>query len=227
MDTPGKLLKAVREGKGKSLEEISSLLKIRHEYLKAIEAENYQLIHGEVFVKGYIRAYASVFGLDSDYILGLYKKQTALPKTTELPPVKKSPFVYKSYQRFVPNWIPLAFILISLLVVLFVVHKKQGSVDKIRALSVSPQESKPLSLEISATERTWLSVNVNSGKPEQRFLKPGEARKWTTSERFFIKIGNAGGVKVIFNGRDIGDLGSHGEVVRLVLPEDTVSDKPE
>lgn len=227
MDTPGKLLKTVREGKGKSLEEISNLLKIRHEYLKAIEAEDYQLIPGEVFVKGYIRAYASVFGLDSDYILGLYKKQTALPKTTEPPPVKKSPFVYKPYWRFVPNWIPLAFILISLLLVLFVPHKKQGTVDKIKALSAMLEESKALSLEISATEKTWLSVNVDRGKPEQRFLKPGEVRKWTASERFFIKIGNAGGVKVIFNGRDIGDIGPHGKVVRLVLPEDAVSDKPE
>lgn len=221
MDTPGKLLKTVREGKGKSLEEISNLLKIRHEYLKAIEAEDYQLIPGEVFVKGYIRAYASAFGLDSDYILGLYKKQTAIPKTPEQPPVKKNPFIYKPY------WIPLAFVLAILLLVLFVQHKKQGTVDEIKALSALLEESKTLSLEISATEKTWLSISVDKGKPEQRFLNPEEVRKWTASEGFFIKIGNAGGVRVIFNGRDIGDLGPHGKVVRLVLPEDAVSDKSE
>lgn len=80
-----------------------------------------------------------------------------------------------------------------------------------------------LSLLITAIEETWVSVKVDGGISQGRLLKAGEVMRWTASKGFSIKIGNAGGTRVIFNGKDIGDLGPHGKVVRLNLPGNKVN----
>lgn len=224
MDTPGKLLKTAREEKGKSLEDFANLLKIRYEYLKAIENEDYQFISGEVFVKGYMRIYATALGLDSDYILDLYKKQISTSQQTEQPVRVKTwrlPKVYKF-----PAIIISIVLIVLFLILLFSYNSHKPNVKSAKEFKkheVLPVEKpKMLSLLIIATEETWVSVNVDRGISQERLLKAGEVMRWTASEGFSIKIGNAGGARVIFNGKDIGDLGPHGKVVKLNLPGNKV-----
>lgn len=76
MNTPGKILKAERAKKEISLEGLSESLKIKAEYLRAIENDDYRPIPSETFVMGYVRLYADAVGLDGDRVLDLYKKQT-------------------------------------------------------------------------------------------------------------------------------------------------------
>ncbi len=223
MDTPGKLLKTAREKKGKSLEDFANLLKIRYEYLKAIENEDYQFISGEVFVKGYMRIYATALGLDSDYILDLYKKQISTSQQTEQPVRVKTwrlPKVYKF-----PAIIISVVLIVLFLILLFNSHKHSvKSAKEFRKQEVLLVEKPKIhSLLIIATEETWVSVNVDRGISQERLLKAGEVMRWTASEGFSIKIGNAGGARVIFNGKDIGDLGPHGKVVKLNLPGNKVN----
>lgn len=81
-----------------------------------------------------------------------------------------------------------------------------------------------LSLEIIATEETWVSVSTGEDGNDQRLLKPGDTVQWTAPESFLIRVGNAGGIKIIFNGRDIGSLGPRGKVINIVLPEGVKTD---
>lgn len=236
LDTPGKLLKKAREDKGKLLEDFSRLLKIRYDYLKAIEDEDYQLIPGEVFIKGYIRIYANALGIDSDHILDLYKKQTTAVQLIDQPPPKKKTFF--TYKFIV---ITASVALIVLLSTLFAIHEyKESDINPLRKffskeslnaskkvkmakkpLTASREEQPMFSLKIIATEDTWVSVSIDKGNPEQQLLRTGEIIRLTASKGFSIKIGNAGGTKLIFNGKDIGDIGTHGKVVRVILPKDT------
>ncbi|HCC69281.1 MAG TPA: DUF4115 domain-containing protein, partial [Nitrospiraceae bacterium] len=87
MDTPGKILKAEREKRSLSLEEVSANLKISQAYLRALEEEKYEQIPGEVFVKGYIRLYSRFLGLDGNYILSLLPGETKPMETEEKPPL--------------------------------------------------------------------------------------------------------------------------------------------
>ena len=48
----GKILKDSREARGITLDEVSEATKIRVKYLEAIEQEEFQLLPGEVYVKG-------------------------------------------------------------------------------------------------------------------------------------------------------------------------------
>lgn len=228
MDTPGKLLKAERDKQQKSLKDMADALRIRYDYLEAIEGENYGLIPGDVFIKGYIRAYAGHLGLNSDHVLRLYKKQVAIVSPAEPKAAisnKRKFFAYKAVLIFAGS--------ILIIVFLFILVNRndeapvEQSVTKpvveqpevIEEPKIIPEEKQVgNNLEITATELTWVSVAADRGEPVERLLNPGEVVNLTAVESFSVKIGNAAGVRLIFNGRSMGELGSPGEVVNLTLP---------
>ena len=69
----GAFLKHERELRGVPLEEIAEATKIHMRYLLALEKNQFEYLPGEVFVKGYIRAYAKSIGTDADEILNTYE----------------------------------------------------------------------------------------------------------------------------------------------------------
>jgi len=80
---------------------------------------------------------------------------------------------------------------------------------------VSDKEAAQLS--IRAIEETWLRVKPEQNPSFQVLLKAGEKFEYR-AKSFEIDIGNAGGIKVKFNGKDLENLGKRGEVVHLRLP---------
>ena len=75
-------------------------------------------------------------------------------------------------------------------------------------------------LEIKATEWTWLEIRKDGGEPFEVLLKPGETIKREAKTKFSLIVGNAKGVDITFDGKSLGQLGRHGEVVLLTLPRD-------
>ncbi len=76
-------------------------------------------------------------------------------------------------------------------------------------------------LRISATEEAWLSLGIDDQPGKQYLLKAGEARTWTAERTFSLTVGNAGGIAVALDGRDLPPLGPTGKVIRnLRLPAD-------
>lgn len=73
------------------------------------------------------------------------------------------------------------------------------------------------SLIIYATEETWIRIQTDDKEPFQVLLKPGEkiSRK---AARFNMDIGNAGGVRIQFDGKNLENLGKTGQVIHLRLP---------
>jgi RodZ C-terminal domain/Tetratricopeptide repeat len=78
-------------------------------------------------------------------------------------------------------------------------------------------------LELIAHEETWIFVTIDEKESKERLLKPGSHTKWTARSGFSLKIGNAGGIKLLFDGKEIGPLGEKGKVVRLRLPSVKIS----
>jgi cytoskeletal protein RodZ len=73
--TIGKTLRAIREERGWDLERVSRKTYIRVSYLAAVEEERYADIGDAVFVKGFIRNYANVLGLDGDMAVMQWNKE--------------------------------------------------------------------------------------------------------------------------------------------------------
>ncbi len=245
MDTPGSVLRTERKKQKKSLKWIARALKIKTEYLKAIEDDDYSLLPAEIYTKAYLRLYANLLGLDSDFMLDLYKNVTGTGDTGEPePPQEKEIPEYKPALRFSSlslrlrkiidpvkkiislNYKPVLIIIASIIiVVILVVIFTKGREQKTVTETVTeagktqvPAKKEKLSLKITAVELTWVSVSIDGGKRREWLLRPGETVTLSAEKRFALKVGNAGGTRVIFNNRDIGKLGPSGKVVDLVLP---------
>lgn len=79
-------------------------------------------------------------------------------------------------------------------------------------------EEKKYNLEVEATELSWLKIIEDNKEPYEILLRPGEKLQRKASEKFILFIGNAGGIKIKFQGKELAPLGEHGKVIRLILP---------
>jgi cytoskeleton protein RodZ len=73
MASLGQELRAEREARHISIEEIASATKIGSRYLQALEADHLEIMPGEFFIKGIIRTYSRAIGLDGEVVLAKYK----------------------------------------------------------------------------------------------------------------------------------------------------------
>ena len=323
MDTPGNILRSEREKQNKSVNGIAKSLKIRVEYLKAIEENKFNLLPAEVYTKAYLRLYAETLGLEGDNILSLYKSETETdsiegPETVR----EKTAFNYK------PVLIVASLLIIIISAVMFSTNKKQPHITKVtgktgeissktkevviktnevaagaraetgktnkthtkiekvsgkgkeaavktreaaagtraatgktkesntktRELSDKTKEAvsntkavagkteevvgmtketadktgeeesfysmknKKLSLKITATELTWISISIDGDKRKEWSMRAGDVVTVKASDKFAIKIGNAGATRLNFNNEDLGELGPHGKIIDIVLP---------
>ncbi|MCS6925417.1 MAG: DUF4115 domain-containing protein [Candidatus Binatia bacterium] len=81
------------------------------------------------------------------------------------------------------------------------------------APSVSPP---PHSLRIEAKEPTWIRVVIDNQQQKDVLLKPGEKVEWTAQGGFNLTVGNAGGIRLTLNGKELPPLGKSGQVLRNV-----------
>lgn len=95
----GNILRTARESKGWTLPEAEEATKIRVRYLQALEEENYAILPGAAYSKGFLRTYANHLGLDPEEIIGLYKMsvQPQTPPALEGPltPLKSRPVWFR------------------------------------------------------------------------------------------------------------------------------------
>lgn len=74
-----------------------------------------------------------------------------------------------------------------------------------------------LVLVIEAVEPSWVLANIDDDHVKEVFLQIGDKVRWTAKKFFKVDFGNAGGVKVLFNGKPLPSLGESGEVVKNVV----------
>ena len=76
--TFGERLKLEREARGVGLEEIAAATKIQRRFLEALERDDFETLPGDVFTKGYVRAFAQVIGADADVLVAEFVAQRGL-----------------------------------------------------------------------------------------------------------------------------------------------------
>src|SRR5215212_10316985 len=77
-------LAAARERKGVDLTRAERDTKIRARYLSALETGDYGELPGAVYTKGFLRNYGAYLGLDPEYLVDLYRLESAQPSTERL-----------------------------------------------------------------------------------------------------------------------------------------------
>jgi len=74
MRSSGEILKSERLKKNWSLDEVARRTKIRVELLKAIEEGNFTHLPSEVYLKGFVKTYARVLGLNPEQVLPFFRR---------------------------------------------------------------------------------------------------------------------------------------------------------
>jgi len=74
-------------------------------------------------------------------------------------------------------------------------------------------------LVLTAVEKVWVQVITDRSEKKEMLLNPGDVQRLEGRETFRLWIGNAGGLKVAFDGKEIAHGGKSGQSLRLVLPE--------
>lgn len=72
----------------------------------------------------------------------------------------------------------------------------------------------PLVLLIEAVEPSWVHATLDGTEIKEALLQAGESIRWEAKEKFALTVGNAGGVRLFLDGRELGSLGPSGKVVR-------------
>jgi cytoskeletal protein RodZ len=88
---------------------------------------------------------------------------------------------------------------------------------ELASVAVAKPVESQVQLELAALENVWISV-VSDGKfIFSGVLNRSESKSFSSREVARIKVGNAGGVSIKYNGREIGPLGARGSVCTAVF----------
>ena len=108
--TVGEILKRERLKHHFSLEDLSRRTRIRLSYLKALEKNQFDLLPAAIFVKGYIKTYARIFGFDHHPLLALLRRDFKESAKGQLVPREFIKPILKGKRV----WTPITFVLVCL-----------------------------------------------------------------------------------------------------------------
>lgn len=150
---PGLTLRKARLDKGLSVADVASALNLTESAVNSLEADSYADLPGVTFVRGYIRAYARVLGLNADQLAQQYSE------IVDNAPVKPLPVLNperrrRSRSRFM--LVGLAVFIILGVVVGYLAMEEQGSRRIVQA-----EESEPVFARLEV-ERADGTLQVHS-----------------------------------------------------------------
>lgn len=243
----GSILRATREEKGIGVEEVSNVLCLRKALIEAIELGKWDALPHEVYVRSYLKEYATFLNISDQVLPELIEKRSEIEPdeidVVDETPVRKEParkfpkisFTRLSRKAFVYSAIVL--ILIGFYVIDRINKDSTlAPVTKIETTTGSSTQSQSLpdiaitteqqasaiisegkKLMITCRERTWVSVVIDDAEKKEFMLNAQEMIVLHAKERFDLLIGNAGGVNLFLNGKDVEFNGKSGEVKRIKL----------
>lgn len=85
MESVGEYLRRNREAKRMSVEEVSRATRVPSTSVERIEADQFDELPGEVFVRGFLKSYARAVGLPPDEVLARYTASRRVAWITPLP----------------------------------------------------------------------------------------------------------------------------------------------
>jgi len=238
MPALGDRFRAAREARGLTLSEVSEQLRIRALYLGAIEEENWATIGAPVYARGFLRTYARFLGLDPEESVAAFNASSGtapVSSAASAAPPDEGPDPLPPRRGGLSPIIWIAS-LVAVALVAFVVYNEMtlqkpasGTVAVATAeatatplpsnspagpaASPSPLASGgPNSLELHLSAASWLRVVVDGGASIEGTFPAGTVKAFH-GKVAIVRVGNAGGVEAIVDGKSVGILGKTGDVV--------------
>ena len=61
----------------------------------------------------------------------------------------------------------------------------------------------PLTLEVEASEGTWISISVDGNEAKDIRLSADEIQQWEAKREYHLTLGNTHAVRILLNGKEI------------------------
>jgi cytoskeletal protein RodZ len=239
MPALGERFRAAREARGLSLSDVAEQIRIRSVYLAAIEDENWNAIGAPVYIRGFVRTYARFLGIDPEEVVSEFNAAAAAqaPVPTPAPEAAPPPDRVSAESAQSRNlsymiWVASA---VAVMLIAFIVYQEmllRQRAPRLAAASPAPVASAlpsnapgaasslrspappaaPNSLEIRLSAPSWVRVVVDGNVSMEGTFPAGTVKQFH-GKVAQLRIGNAGGVAVRVDGKDVGKLGASGDVI--------------
>lgn len=170
----GQLLKQTRETQGKTLEDVSSQTRIQLTTLQAIENGDFGRLTNKAFIKGFLRQYAKVLGLDANELLAMFDKSQGSspePKTVSVSKLDSNQLTEKAnllWFRTPSQFITLGAVVIILMLItsIYFISIKiiSYSEETVRAES-TPQQTEEAPLAVTPIPQEVTTPTAPAGEP--------------------------------------------------------------
>jgi len=244
MESPGACLKRERELRGFSLHDVHEATRIPVKRLADLEADNFDALPQEAFVKGYIKAACKFMGLDETDLLLRYELFMKDNAPLEEPPAEVAPPVPERAISLSSKKVVGLLLALGLLIIIgFYLLRGSGPEDKLVDTSAAPAPSAPIErvepsapapaavevpvqeaappghvLKVIATDDLWMKLTIDKKKSFEVLLKKGNAKQWLMKSGVSLVIGNAGGATLVFDGKPVKMPHKPGRVLKMKFP---------
>lgn len=241
METVGEILLSEREKRGLTVKDVEAATSIRALYISAIENNNFAVVPGEVYLKGFIRNYANYLGLNGQAMVDLYRQQQLPPSNTT---AQEPEAEVNANTDSAPNGgSATKWILVGAAAVILAggawwftsgkeanpnpIQPKQAAPapnpapvqpqaqvpPQTQAPVQQPAKTKPVIVAAKFTAECWAQITVDGKEVFEGIVESGALRTWEAEQTIVVKLGNAGAAELSYNGQPVGKLGALGEVV--------------
>jgi cytoskeleton protein RodZ len=216
----GATLRQARDRRRIGLSEVEAATRIRSRYLRAIEAEDWDGLPGDVYARGFIRTYASYLGLDGERLAEEHRRRPgATASVGEVPvaavdsaTVRTGPPI-RSRTRSLVVATAVVGVLFGAVVAIGLVTGDDATVEGRRTGTVPPGEANSpppalaglpgLTLELTATAEVWVCLLDDGGGElvDGQILVAGAEEGPFRSGSFTVAFGN-GEVSMTIDGEE-------------------------
>ncbi len=217
----GRKLSEARRQRGWSLDEVADRIRVRKEFLEALEEMNVKLLPGKAYALAFLRSYARELGIEEKAIVDQFQDECALTRDDEAKPAIRSP-ASKPRQR--PPWAAAAALV--LIAAGFVgwraVESQLRSEEEQQVASstgsaalgstpASTGEAPTRVVEIRAVSDGWLEARGPDGTVFlSRNLRAGDVYRPDPSPGWTLHARDGGAFEMFVNGVPAGLMGTAG-----------------
>ena len=223
----GNSLREARIRQGLGYPELELATKIRSKYLRALEEEDFAVLPGDTYVRGFLRAYADELGLDGQLYVDEYASRFGTNWRDELPPprARRGGGRQRTVER---RGVVLALAGIAALTVLVFVAWKFGgagnSASSLITTTAAATKTPPQLLVLRGVGKgSYVEVRRSSanGPVLLKATVSGGALESLTGTRFYLFLRRSQGVRVALGGKPVA-LPAGRNLRVVVTPERTL-----
>jgi len=214
----GTILREARSRRKVELSEVEAATRIRFRFLRAIEDEEWDVLPGGVYTRGFIRTYASFLGLDGDRLVSDYRESVEpWHRSADAPQSQPDSGAASSGLRGVAlaPLVVIAVIAVAVIAIVAIpsgggggsgpVHHRHSVARKAKpeAKPAAPVVKTGVTVELTASAEVWACVLNAKGKAlvDGLILEAGAEEGPFHSGSFTVSFGN-GEVKMLIDGRE-------------------------